>query len=64
MSPAVITLRASYLVHIGYIYTIPKQKVCTVASRRYYSTSNSDSQSSDKLPVPATHPLSREAKQV
>jgi|SRR2546423_1919617 len=52
MSPAVLTLGASYLVQTGSIYTIPKQKVCTVAKCRYYSTSSPDSQSSHLPPVP------------
>lgn len=35
----------------GYLYTISRWKVDTKASDRYYSTSNSDLQSSD-LPLP------------
>jgi len=46
------TLGMSYLVHTGYLDTISKFKVSKVASYRYYSTSNSDSQSSDLPPVP------------
>ena len=52
MNSTFTTLRAKYLVHTGYLYTISRLKVCTVASYRYYSTSNSDSQSSDLPPVP------------
>ena len=46
------TLGMSYLVHTGYFNTIYRLKVCTIASYRYYSTSKSDSQSSDLPPVP------------
>ena len=52
MNSAVTTLGANYLVHTGYLNTISRLKVCTVASYRYYSTSKSDSQSSDLPPVP------------
>ena len=54
MNSTVISLGANYLVHTGYLYTISrlKKNFCTVASYRYYSTSNSDSQSSDLPPVP------------
>ena len=52
MNPTIIILRRSYLVHKDYLYMIPKQKVCTVASFRDYSTSNSDSESRDLPPVP------------
>ena len=45
-------LGMSYLVHTGYLDTISKFKVSKAASYRYYSTSNSDSQSSDLPPVP------------
>ena len=52
----VSTLGASgYLVYTDYLYAIPRLKVYTVASYRYYSTSKSDSQSSDPdevTPVP------------
>ncbi len=48
----VTTLGANYLVHTSYLNTISRLKVCTVASYRYYSTSKSDSQSSDLPPVP------------
>ena len=48
----VTTLGVNYLVHTGYLYTISRLKVSTVASYRHYSTSNSDSQSSDLPPVP------------
>jgi group I intron endonuclease len=52
MNSTVTTLGANYLVHTGYLNTISRLKVCTVASYRYYSTSKSDSQSSDLPPVP------------
>ena len=52
MNSTVTTLGANYLVHTGYLDTISKFKVSKVASYRYYSTSNSDSQSSDLPPVP------------
>lgn len=39
------------LTNCGYLYTISRWKVGTKASDRYYSTSNSDLQSSD-LPLP------------
>ena len=54
MNSTVISLGANYLVHTGYLYTISrlKKNFCTVASYRYYSTSKSDSQSSDLPPVP------------
>lgn len=53
MNSTVNTLGANYLVHTGYLYAISRLKVCTVASYRYYSTSKSDSQSSDLPPVPS-----------
>ena len=52
MNSTVTTLGANYLVHTGYFNTIYRLKVCTIASYRYYSTSKSDSQSSDLPPVP------------
>ena len=55
MNSTVTTLGANYLVHTGYFNTIYRLKVCTIASYRYYSTSKSDSQSSDPdkvIPVP------------
>ena len=51
----VSTLDASYLVYTDYPYAILRLKVYTVVSYRYYSTSKSDSQSSDPdevTPVP------------
>ena len=50
---SVSTLGANPLVltNYGYLYTISKWKVGTKARYRYYSTSNSDLQSSD-LPLP------------
>ena len=51
----VSTLDASYLVYTDYPYAILRLKVYTVVSYRYYSTSKSDSQSSDPdkvIPVP------------
>jgi hypothetical protein len=53
MNSTVTTLGANYLVHTGYFNTISRLKVCTIASYRYYSTSKSDSQSSDLPPVPS-----------
>ena len=52
MNYPVTTLGVNYLVHVGYLYTISRLKVSTVASYRYYSTSKSDPQSSDLPPVP------------
>ena len=52
MNSTVTTLGANYLVNTGYLNTISRLKVCTVASYRYYSTSKSDSQSSDLPPLP------------
>ena len=52
MNSTVTTLGANYLVHTGYFNNIYRLKVCTIASYRYYSTSKSDSQSSDLPPVP------------
>ena len=47
---AATTLSANHLVR--YIYRISRLKVCTPANSRCYSTSKSDSQSSDLPPVP------------
>lgn len=52
MNYPVTTLGVNYLVHTGYLYTISRLKVSTVASYRYYFTSKSDPQSSDLPPVP------------
>lgn len=52
MNSTVTTLGANYLVNTGYFNTISRLKVCTIASYRNYSTSKSDSQSSDLPPVP------------
>lgn len=46
-----LTLEVSNITHVAYI-TKPKQKVWTVASRRHYSTSNSNPPSFDLYPVP------------
>ncbi len=48
----VTTLGVNYLVHAGYLYTISRLKVSTVASYRYYSTSKPDLPSFDLPPVP------------
>ena len=50
MNSTVITLRVNHLVR--YPYRISILKVCTLASYRSYSTSKSDTQSSDLPPVP------------
>jgi hypothetical protein len=52
MNPTISTLGGSYLAPTGYLYAIPRLKVCTAASYRYYTTLNSDSQSSDLPPIP------------
>jgi group I intron endonuclease len=52
MNSAITTLGTNQVVRTGYLYTISRLKVCTVSSNRYYSTSKSDSQSSDLPPVP------------
>lgn len=52
MNYPVTTLGVNYLVHTGYLYTMSRLKVSTVASYRYYSTSKSDPQPSDLPPVP------------
>lgn len=52
MNSTVTTLGGNYLVHTGYFNTMYRLKVCTIVSYRYYSTSKSDSQLSDLLPVP------------
>ena len=52
MNSTVTTLGANYLVLTGYLYTISRLNVRTVASCRYYSTSDSASQSDDWPSVP------------
>lgn len=49
-----ITLGVHYLVSKGYPCKagIPRLKICRAANYKYYSTSNSDSQSSDISPIP------------
>lgn len=37
-NPIIIILGESYLVHIGYFYTIPQQKVCTIGSPLFLFT--------------------------
>ena len=49
---SVTTLSANHLVR--YLYRKSRLKVCTLANYRSYSTTKSDSQSSDLPPVPAT----------
>ena len=51
MNSPVTTLGVNYLVQTGYLYSISRLKFSRVISYRYYSTSNSDLQSSD-LPLP------------
>ena len=51
INPTVLTLEASNITHVACIIK-SKQKVWTVASRRHYSTSNSNPTSFDLSPVP------------
>ena len=49
---SVTTLGINPLINTRYPYKMSRLKSCTVASFRYYSSSKSDTQSSDLLPVP------------
>lgn len=52
ISPTILNIEISHLIPIYCIYAVPRQRVCAVASRRYYSTSISDSESSNLPPIP------------